>query len=187
MRHLLGVVAELEEKGIVDPNTGEIIEGLGQAAENLEINTAQLSPAVAKQIKELQQGLAAQGRDVGAMLSIMSRRDIQTAFPELSDVHLEWVFGMARDNQERSPMEYAKALNDELMAWGQKTIDEHAVKKEELKKQELERIPGEGALDMFGEDVKFSFTPEGAEEGVKVMSPREAAVAHMERALSEEE
>ena len=191
MRHLLSVVAELEEKGIVDPVTGEVIEGLGEGvgeltAEQIAAQT-QLSPAVARQIKELQQGLAAQGRDVGAMLSIMSRRDIQTAFPELSDTHLEWVFGMARDNQERSPMEYAKALADELVAWGQKTVDEHAVKKEELKKQELERVSGIPGLDMFEEDVKFSFREEGHEEGVKVVTPREAAMAHMERALSDEE
>jgi hypothetical protein len=190
MRHLLGVVAELEEKGIVDPTTGEIVEGLGQSSGELTAEHfagAQISPAVAKQIKELQQGLAAQGRDVGAMLSIMSKRDIQTAFPELNETHMDWVFSMARDNHERSPMEYAKALNDELLAWGQKTIDEHATKKKELKKQELERVPGLPGIDMFDENVKFSFKEGGHEEGVKVISPRDAAMAHMEAALKDEE
>ncbi len=193
MRHLLGIVGELEEKGVIDPSTGEIIESmLGQGggeltAEQLATQTAHLPPAVAKQIKELQQGLAAQGRDVGAMLSIMSKRDIETAFPELDETHMDWVFGMARDNPEKSPMEYAKALNDQLVAWGQKTIDEHALKAEELKKQELERVPGKDAIDMFEEDVKFSFDPSRHGEDAKVVSPGEAAKEFMEAALKDEE
>jgi hypothetical protein len=158
MRHLLGVVAELEEKGIVDPHTGEIIEGLGQAGgelseEQIAALAAQQSPAFQKQLKELQQRLGAQERDMGSLLSIMSKRDIETAFPDLSETHMEWVFGMARDNHEKSPMEFAKALNDELEAWGQKTIDEHAIQKEELKKQELARVPGDDGIDIFEEDV----------------------------------
>jgi hypothetical protein len=189
MRHLLGVVAELEEKGIVDPNTGEIVEQLGQEADNLgtNVNTDQLPPALQKQLKDMQQRLGTTERDMGAMLSIMSKRDIETAFPELSETHMEWVFGMARDNPQKSPMEYAKALNTELEAWGQKTIDEHATKAEELKKHELEREPASAAIDMFEEDVKFSFQPAGAEEGAKVVTPGAAAKQFMEAALREEE
>ena len=193
MRHLLGIVADLEEKGVIDPNTGEIIEAmLGQEAgeltpEQIAAQADRLPPAIQKQIKELQQGLAAQGRDVGAMLSIMSKRDIETAFPELSATHMDWVFGMARDNPEKSPMEYAKALNDELMAWGQKTIDEHAIQKEELKKQELAREPAAAAIDMFEEDVKFSYDPSRHGEDVKVVSPGEAAKQFMEAAQKVEE
>jgi hypothetical protein len=135
----------------------------------------------------MQQRLGTTERDMGAMLSIMSKRDIETAFPELSETHMEWVFGMARDNPQKSPMEYAKALNTELEAWGQKTIDEHATKMEDLKKQELEREPAEAALDTFGEDVKFSYDPSRHEEGAKVVSPGEAAKQFMEAALREEE
>jgi hypothetical protein len=188
MRHLLGVVAELEEKGIIDPNTGDIIEQqLGQEIDNLAQNQDQLSPALQKQLKELQQRLGSTERDMGALLSIMSKRDIETAFPELTETHLEWVFGMARDNPEKSPMEYAKALNTQLEEWGQKTIDEHALKAEELKKQELERVPGAEGLDMFEEDVTFSFSPERHGEDAKVVSPGEAAKQYMEAALAREE
>lgn len=193
MRHLLGIVAELEEKGVVDPNTGEIIETmLGQGGgeltpEQIAAQADRLPPAIQKQLKDMEQRLAAQGRDVGAMLSIMSKRDIETAFPELDETHMDWVFGMARDNPEKSPMEYAKALNDQLVAWGQKTIDEHALKAEELKKQELERVPGAGAIDMFEEDVRFSNLPERHGEDVKVVSPGEAARQYMEAALKDEE
>ena len=188
MRHLLGVVAELEEKGILDPNTGDIIEQqLGQEVDNLVQQQDQLSPAIQKQLKELQQRLGTQERDMGALLSIMGKRDIETAFPELNETHMEWVFGMARDNPEKSPMEYAKALNVQLEEWGQKTIDKHALQKEELKKQELARVPGEGALDMFEEDVKFSYDPSRHGEDAKVVSPGAAAREYMEAAFAREE
>lgn len=192
MRHLLGIVAELEEKGIIDPDTGEILEqgdGGGQLTPEQIAAQNQLPPAVLKQIKELQQRLGTQERDVGALLSIMSRRDIEAAFPVLTEENLEWVFGMARDNPEKSPMEYAKALNDQLEARGQVAIDEHALKQEELKKQELARISGKEGIEIFGEEVKFSFDPasERHKEGEKVLTPREAAIQHMEAALSDEE
>lgn len=189
MRHLLAVVADLEEKGIIDPNTGDVIEGAGQQVDNLgqQINPDQLPPAIQKQLKEMQQRLGAQERDMGALLSIMSKRDIETAFPELTETHLEWVFGMARDNHEKSPMEFAKALADELKAWGQKTIDEHALQKEELKKQELERVAGAEGIEIFEEDVKFSYDPSRHGEDAKVVSPSDAARRYMEAALVEEE
>jgi hypothetical protein len=193
MRHLLGVVAELEEKGIIDPNTGEILEqgqvGEQLTAEQMAANQASLPPAVQKQLKELSSRLGAQERDVGALLSIISKRDIQTAFPTLTEENLVWIDAMVRDNPENSPMEYAKALNDQLEARGQVAIDEHAKQQEELRKQELGRISQKGGIEVFGEDVKFSFDPESDrhKEGEKVLTPREAAIQHMEAALTEEE
>ena len=120
-------------------------------------------------------------------MAIISRRDIQHAFPALTDENLGWVDAMVRDNPEKSPMEYAKALHDQLEARGQVAIDEHALKQEELKKQELERVSGKEGIEIFEEDVKFSFSPEGHEEGAKVVSPTEAAKQYMEAALEAEE
>ncbi len=191
MRHLLGVVAELEEKGIIDPTTGEILERgelSGQlTAEQQAALQNHPDPAVQKQLKELQQRLGTQERDVGALLSIMSKRDINSAFPTLTEENLDWVFAVARDNPEKSPMEYAKALNDQLEARGQVAIDEHALKQEELKKQELERVSGKEGIEIFDEDVKFSYDPSRHGEDVKVVSPAEAAKQYMDAALADEE
>ena len=191
MRHLLGVVAELEEKGIIDPTTGEILDqgelGGQLTAEQIAAGQNHPDPVVQKQLKELQQRLGTQERDVGALLAIISRRDIQHAFPALTDENLGWVDAMVRDNPEKSPMEYAKALHDQLEARGQVAIDEHALKQEELKKQELERVSGKEGIEIFEQDVKFSYKTEGHEEGAKVVSPTEAAKQYMEAALEAEE
>lgn len=187
LRAMLGTYAELEDLGVLDPKTGAITyEPGGKPPDNPDDDTTvQLDPQTAQLIKSLEARLGTQEQDMGRLLAVMSKRDIRETFSDLTEEQFDWVFAMARDNPERSPMDYAKALNTMLEAKGQTAVDAAEEERIRLKKESLERPSGAGGTDLFDEDVVITDRPDlHQKEGVtvKTVSPLEAATTFLEAA-----
>jgi len=191
---LIDKVVELEDKGILDPTTGEIklparspasgdddLFG-NRGGDNLTLE--HLPP----EVKATVEGLRLLSRDVGALMNYISQDEIAKAYPNLSVQDRNWAHKMAASDPNRTPMEWAEELNKRLEDRGQEAIDAHVKAQEaSLQKDGHDRpglTPDEVMGEMFEEEVVFSTRPE-LHEGKKVIDPSAAANAYLERVLSE--
>ena len=189
---LIDKVVELQDKGILDPATGEIKLPAGtETAEELAARAALLGTAVPdnltleslpSEVKETVEGLRLLSRDVGALMGYISREEVTKAYPNLSTQDMAWAHKMAASDPERTPMEWAKELNERLEARGQEAVDAHVKTQEKLVADGHDRPglkPDELKAELFEEEVVFSARPD-LHEGKKVVDPTAAAEAYME-------
>lgn len=189
---LIDKVVELEDKGILDPTTGEIKLPAGSAAAAAAAEAAAALGTVPPdsltlehlppEVKATVEGLRLLSRDVGALMGYISKEEVTKAYPNLSDQDMAWAHKMAASDPNRTPMEWAKELNERLEARGQEAIDAHVQAQEKLATDGHDRpglTPDEIKGELFEEEIVFSRHPE-LHEGKKVIDPTAAAEAYME-------
>lgn len=196
LNSLIDKVVELEDKGILDPATGEIKLPTGPAKSGGDddftfgtgsgdsLTLEHLPP----EVKHTVEGLRLLSRDVGALMNYISQDEIAKAYPNLSPQDRDWVHKMAASDPNRTPMEWAKELNERLEAQGQEAIDAHVKAQEKSLDGDGHDRPGltpdEVSGELFEEDSVFSQRPD-LHEGKKVIDPSAAANAYLERVFSE--
>jgi hypothetical protein len=186
MKRVLETVHELGEKGIVDMTTGEITlptEGKGSTGvvdgdsnDSFSLSVDQLPPEVKAMLKtttDLQ-------KDMGSLMSYISRREITERFPDMVEEEIDMVHKLAAMEPSKSPMQHAVALVEKKKEWGQKAIDGYVEEQNKpVDDGHVREGSGEPALEMFGENPVFSNMPE-EHKGKNVKSPSEAADAYLQ-------
>ncbi len=190
---LIDKVVELEDKGILDPATGEIKLPAGtETAEEIAARAALLGTAapdnltlesLPPEVKQTVEGLRLLSRDVGALMGYISREEVTKAYPNLSDQDKAWAHKMAASDPDRTPIQWAEELNKRLEARGQEAIDAHVKTQEaELAGKGHDRPglkPDEITGELYEEEIVFSASPE-LHPDKKVVDPSVAAEAYME-------
>jgi len=199
IENMLSKLAELEQVGVIDPQTGEIrrdVLGKGAGTSSFssddddddlggypsKLDLQSLPPEVVSAVEQTK----ALSRDMGMLLRYIADQQISSKFQDFTERDREWVFKMAAQDPTRTPLEWAEELHSAKKEWGQKAIDEYVKQQEEEKKGHAR--PGTGdkeGLELFGEDVAFSFRPGEEQDGKKVLDPRQAAEAYLKAALEE--
>lgn len=191
MRNVLDTLADLEQKGIYNSQTGEVKipqstgnpGSGGENAINLDdegnftLGMDHLPDEVKQQLGRLHQ----MEKDLGSLMGYLSRKEIRESFQGFTEEDVERCHKLAAIDPSRSPMEHATAYEEAKKEWGQKAVDEYV---EGLKKPKDEghQRPGSGepALEIFGENPVFSYMPDEHGEGANVKNPSEAANEYLE-------
>ncbi|MHA2086270.1 MAG: hypothetical protein ACXABD_21205 [Candidatus Thorarchaeota archaeon] len=197
MRRIMDTLAELEQKGVLDPTTGEVkipeskqqainpnpdLEGDGHGG--FVLGMENLPPDV-KNLVEAHQSLQ---KDMGSLMGYISRKEIRENFPEVTEEEVEMVHKLAAFDPSQSPMEHMVSYDTKKKEWGQKAVDTYVEDLKKPKKEGHERdaqAAGDAGIEIFGEKPVFSFGGEVHPDGTNVVDPSKAANAYMEGVMKE--
>lgn len=197
MKNVLSKLAEAEDKGIIDPRTGEFIvpestgqkpitpSGEGEGDDSGAILEMDMLPP---EVKEKLARADRLEKDVGSMMSYLVRREIKDDYPAWENEEIDYVMQMATADVTKTPMQHAQLWDEKKKALGQAAIDQY-VEDQKKPAQDGHARPGTGegeALEVFGENPVFSYDPE-SHQGKNVLDPGKAADEYMKRVMKDYE